>query len=202
MAGAMLLGMLLASTAGCDRVVPAGKAADGNVTTAAPKPKFWKRHGKAPAAQPSPTAHLVLLPDSAISVERGSTEEQLAAFFASKDQLAPRTFRFTGTEFEPWQSQPNPDTLRTMYAITQIMRAYPNSRITLIGHTDNDGTSAQNIALSRQRVDRMAALLVRGGIQPRRITKIGKGLSQPIADNGTAQGRARNRRIELIVTAK
>jgi len=164
--------------------------------------------GKAVAAAPkkqaprgSPTAHLIVLPDSAISVERGSTEERLAAFLAS-DQPAPRMFRFAGTEFEPWQSKPNPETLRTMFAVAQILRAYPRSKVTLVGHTDNDGTPEQNIALARARVDRMETLLVHSGIDRRRITTIGRGLAEPIADNATLEGRARNRRIELIVTAK
>ncbi len=158
-------------------------------------------HGKAATpAKPSGT-HLIVLPDSAISVGAGSTEERLAAFLAS-DQPAPRMFRFPGTEFKPWQSNPNPETLRTMYAVAQILRAYPHSQVTLVGHTDNDGTPEQNLALSQARVDRMAALLIHAGILPRRITAVGRGLAEPIADNGTPEGRARNRRIELVVTAK
>jgi outer membrane protein OmpA-like peptidoglycan-associated protein len=174
-------------TASCNRPVSEGKA-----VAAAPKQRGPK---------PSPTAHLIRLPDSAIFVERGSTEEQLAAFLAS-DAPAPRVFRFVGTEFEPWQSKPNPSTLRTMYAIAQILRAFPHSEVTLIGHTDDVGTAEQNLHLSQERVDRMAALLVRTGIQARRITAIGHGMRDPIADNRTEQGKARNRRIELVVTAK
>jgi OOP family OmpA-OmpF porin len=89
-----------------------------------------------------------------------------------------------------------------MYAIAQILRAYPHSEVQLIGHTDNVGTPAQNLKLSQERVDRMAQLLVRNGIQPRRINAIGHGMNDPIADNRTEAGKARNRRIELVVTAK
>jgi outer membrane protein OmpA-like peptidoglycan-associated protein len=89
-----------------------------------------------------------------------------------------------------------------MYAIAQILRAYPHSEVQLIGHTDNVGTPAQNLKLSQERVDRMAQLLVRSGIQQHRITAIGHGMRDPIADNGTVAGKARNRRIELVVTAK
>ena len=165
------------------------------------KPSIFHHRKKPKLPAPSPTAHLIVLPDSAISVERGSSEEKLAAFLGS-DKPAPQTFRFSGPEFEPWQSDPNPGTLRTMYSVAQILRAYPNSRVTLIGHTDNDGTPEQNLVLSRARVERMAELLSRSGIQPRRIATDGRGLSQPIADNGTLTGRAKNRRIELVVTAK
>ncbi|HWI86178.1 MAG TPA: OmpA family protein [Sphingomonas sp.] len=189
-------GLLAVATLGlvigaCHRPV----AADGKAATARP------RKVRAGAPAPSRTAHLILLPDSAISVEPGSTEERLATYLAS-DQPAPRMFRFAGTEFEPWHSKPTPATLRTMYAIAQILRAYPKTRVTLVGHTDNDGTPEQNLALSQARVDHMAGLLVHSGVQARRITTIGRGLSSPIADNATIEGRARNRRIELIVTAK
>jgi len=173
------------------------KPNEGKATTA----PFHLRHKPPPLPRPSPTAHLIRLPDSAIFVERGSTEDQLAAFLASKDP-APRTFRFPGSEFEPWQTKPNEATLRTMYAVAQILRAYPHSEVTLVGHTDNVGDAAQNLKLSQARVDRMAQLLVHTGILRRRISTIGHGMADPIADNGTDQGKARNRRIELVVTAK
>jgi outer membrane protein OmpA-like peptidoglycan-associated protein len=162
-------------------------------------------HSDASASDPAPKetgpARIVVLPDSAISVHPGSTEDQLARFLASAEP-APRTFRFQGAEFQPWQSKPNPATLRTMYIVAQILRAYPKTKVVLSGHTDNDGTPEQNLALSRARVERMAKLLIDSGIAPRRIATEGHGLSQPIADNRTALGRERNRRIELTVTAK
>lgn len=196
---AAMLMALAASTSGCS-----DKAAASSEQKAQPAPRkisLFHRRKKQDLPKPSPTAHLILLPDSAISVERGSTEEKLAMFLKS-NQPAPSTFRFTGTEFEPWQTNPNPGTLRTMYAVAQILRAYPNSRVTLVGHTDNDGTAEQNLALSRARVRRMAALLIRSGIQERRISIDGRGMTQPVADNNSLAGRAKNRRIELIVTAK
>lgn len=154
----------------------------------------------AAAPQAGPTK-LVVLPDSAIAVQPGSVEEQLARYLASPAP-APRLFRFGGGEFQPWQSRPDPATLRTMYAVQQILRAYPKVTVTLVGHTDTDGTPERNLALSRQRAEGMARLLVEGGIAPRRITTVGKGMAQPIASNASEAGRARNRRIDLIVTTK
>jgi outer membrane protein OmpA-like peptidoglycan-associated protein len=89
-----------------------------------------------------------------------------------------------------------------MYTIVQILRAYPKVKVTLVGYTDNDGTAEQNLVLARQRVDRMSAILVAGGITAGRITTIGKGATDFIADNDTVAGRAKNRRIDLIVTDK
>jgi outer membrane protein OmpA-like peptidoglycan-associated protein len=153
------------------------------------------------AAGKDPMMRIIVLPDSAIAVRKGAPEEQLADFLASEDP-APRTFRFEGTEYEPWSSKPNPPTLRMMYAMTQILRAYPNTKMTLAGYTDNDGTPAQNLVLASERVDRMAEILVHGGVRPSRIQTVGKGAVDFIGDNATPEGRARNRRIELTVTAK
>jgi outer membrane protein OmpA-like peptidoglycan-associated protein len=156
---------------------------------------------EAVAAAPQTDSRLIVLPDSAIAVRPGSVEEQLALYLASPAP-APRLFRFAGAEFQPWETKPNPATLRTMYAVQQILRAYPRVRVTIIGHTDNDGTPERNLALSRARAERMALLLVRGGIAARRVKAEGRGLEQPVADNATLEGRARNRRIELLVTTK
>jgi len=187
---AAALGMLLL-TASCSK-----PGAEGKVIAA----PFHFRH-KRPLPKPSPTAHIIRLPDSAIFVERGSTEEALAAFLASKEP-APRTFRFPGAEFEPWQTKPNDATLRTMYAVAQILRAYPHSNVTLIGHTDNVGPADRNLKLSQARVERMTQLLVHAGIERQRITAVGHGMRDPIAANDSDAGKARNRRIELVVTAK
>lgn len=158
---------------------------------------------QAEAAAPSkpPPPRIIVLPDSAIAVVKGSVEERLATFLASPAP-PPRTFRFEGTEFEPWASKPNMPTLRTMYAITQILRAYPKAKVTLVGYTDNDGTAQQNLVLAHQRVERLADILVHGGVRPNRIVAIGKGAVDFIGDNNTPEGRALNRRIELTVTAK
>ena len=158
---------------------------------------------RAEAIAPTPPAssHIVVLPDSAIAVETGSPEEKLAQYLASPAP-APRTFRFEGTEFAPWASKPTPATERTMYVMTQILRAYPKVRVSLAGYTDNDGTAEQNLVLARQRVDRLAEILVHGGVRANRIDTVGKGAVDFVADNATVAGRARNRRIEITVTAK
>lgn len=174
--------------AACDRAMPGAQASPGG------------------AAQPTTAASdarrdLILLPDSAIVAAPGSLEAALAHYLAS-DAPAPRTFRFPGTEFAPWASRPRPATLRTMYALAQILRAYPDARVTLTGYTDDVGTDAQNLALARARAERLAALLERGGVRAGRITTEGRGAADFLADNATEAGRARNRRIELTIVAK
>ena len=157
---------------------------------------------RARAHQPQRAAgRIVVLPDSAIVVQAGSTEDQLARNLAS-DLPAPRTFRFTGVEFASWDARPTAPTLRTMYATVQILRAYPHVEVKLIGYTDGDGEIEDNRKLAQARVDRVQAMLVNGGIQARRITTEARPKADYIAPNDSEASRARNRRVELVVTAK
>ena len=71
--------------------------------------------------------------------------------------------------------------------------------IIAIGHTDSIGSKEYNQKLSVRRAEAVKAYLVSKGIEPNRIYTEGKGLTQPIADNRTAAGRAKNRRVEIEV---
>jgi OOP family OmpA-OmpF porin len=71
--------------------------------------------------------------------------------------------------------------------------------IIAIGHTDSIGSKEYNQKLSVRRAEAVKAYLVSKGIEPNRIYTEGKGLTQPIADNRTAEGRAKNRRVEIEV---
>lgn len=69
--------------------------------------------------------------------------------------------------------------------------------IIVTGHTDNVGVAAANQRLSLQRAEAVKKYLVGKGVDPNRVYTDGKGASQPIADNRTAEGRAKNRRVEI-----
>ena len=71
--------------------------------------------------------------------------------------------------------------------------------IIAIGHTDSIGSDAYNQRLSVRRAEAIKAYLVSKGIEKNRVYTEGKGKSQPIADNRTAEGRAKNRRVEIEV---
>lgn len=74
-----------------------------------------------------------------------------------------------------------------------------NYTLTLIGHTDNVGSEADNLVLSKKRADAVKTYLVSKGIADVRITTIGKGESEPLVSNETSQGREKNRRVEFII---
>jgi len=76
---------------------------------------------------------------------------------------------------------------------------YPDSRVQVIGHTDNEGEAAYNQSLSERRANAVADILQAGGVRFDRITTIGRGEDQPIASNLTPEGMAQNRRVEIVV---
>ena len=89
------------------------------------------------------------------------------------------------------------DDLRTL---ASSLNRYPNTTITIIGHTDNTGTSAYNQDLSNRRAGAVAGILVGAGVSSGRVRSYGVGETQPIASNQTADGRALNRRVDIVIT--
>ena len=92
-----------------------------------------------------------------------------------------------------------PDLRADLGSVAQSLMRYPNSRIEVIGHTDNTGTAAYNYDLSQRRANAVSSVLTQSGVPAGRITNIGRGFDQPVASNATAQGRAQNRRVEIII---
>ena len=78
---------------------------------------------------------------------------------------------------------------------------YPETNITIIGHTDSKGTKQYNQILSETRANTVANYTGQNGIDKNRLTAIGKGESDPIATNTTEEGSASNRRVEFVITA-
>ncbi|OCX50296.1 hypothetical protein BEL04_23605 [Mucilaginibacter sp. PPCGB 2223] len=88
--------------------------------------------------------------------------------------------------------------------ITQLaasLRSNPETNILVVGHTDNTGTAAHNMDLSVRRAEAVKAYAISAGVDPARLTTQGKGDTEPIADNSTIDGRAQNRRVEIVIVA-
>lgn len=84
-------------------------------------------------------------------------------------------------------------------AVGRNLVAYPNSKIQVVGHTDNTGSAAYNAELSLRRATAVAQVLMNSGVPASRIVTKGKGMDSPIASNSTPEGRAKNRRVEIII---
>lgn len=87
-----------------------------------------------------------------------------------------------------------------LQTLAASMNRYPSSTITVVGHTDNVGDAGYNQQLSQRRAWAVADVLTRSGVAPSRVSAVGRGEDQPVADNLTDAGRARNRRVEIIIT--
>lgn len=83
--------------------------------------------------------------------------------------------------------------------LAAILKAYPAVNVTINGYTDNTGNAAANLSLSQARAASVMGRLVAQGIDISRIKSVGNGDANPVADNGTAEGRAANRRIEISI---
>lgn len=79
------------------------------------------------------------------------------------------------------------------------LQQYPNTTIDVIGHTDNTGDAAYNQSLSSRRAASVSAILADAGVQRGRIRAFGRGEDAPIASNLTPEGRAQNRRVEIVI---
>jgi outer membrane protein OmpA-like peptidoglycan-associated protein len=85
--------------------------------------------------------------------------------------------------------------------LKNILVKYPETNITVIGHTDSKGSDSYNQTLSESRATAVTNYASQNGIDKARLTAIGKGESDPIATNDTEEGSASNRRVEFVITA-
>jgi outer membrane protein OmpA-like peptidoglycan-associated protein len=79
------------------------------------------------------------------------------------------------------------------------LNRYPDSKVTIVGHTDNTGSAAHNQTLSFRRAQAVEGILLDDGVRADRLLAYGKGESEPVATNLTPEGRAQNRRVEIHI---
>lgn len=91
-----------------------------------------------------------------------------------------------------------PDARPIIAQVLALLQKYPDLNLTINGHTDNVGTHDYNVKLSRDRAAAVVAALVSAHVKPDRLSSGGFGPDDPIADNSTEKGRAKNRRVELV----
>ena len=92
-----------------------------------------------------------------------------------------------------------PGAQSSLNQVADALKDQANASITIEGHTDSTGSDVTNLELSRARAESVASYLQSRGLPKEQITTMGLGPSRPVADNGTAEGRATNRRVEIIV---
>ena len=88
---------------------------------------------------------------------------------------------------------------RDLGVVANNLQAYPNSTVKILGHTDNSGSASYNETLSQRRADTVTNILINNGVKAVRLQALGRGEDDPIENNLTAEGRAKNRRVEIII---
>jgi len=104
-----------------------------------------------------------------------------------------------GVTFDVGSATLKPGFRETLDGVTDSLIKYPNSLVDVYGHTDSTGSDAFNQTLSERRAQTVANYMMSRGVSQARIRWQGFGETMPIADNGTEQGRARNRRVEIKI---
>jgi OOP family OmpA-OmpF porin len=106
----------------------------------------------------------------------------------------------TGISFPPGRSTIEPKSAPLLRKVQQALALFPDAAIVIEGHTDANGSDSANLILSQDRADAVKQYLVsQFGIDAEKISSIGYGEARPVATNETAAGRARNRRIDLVI---
>lgn len=110
------------------------------------------------------------------------------------------TFALAGVNFEFDKSRLEPKAISILDMVAGALNHRKNVSVELDGYTDSIGTAAYNLKLSQQRADAVKLYLSKHGVEASRMEAKGFGMTNPVADNATAEGRAKNRRTEVKIT--
>lgn len=114
------------------------------------------------------------------------------------DELNRNGFIALYINFDTGKAELKADGQATVREIVAMLKSAPAMKISIEGHTDNVGAAASNKALSDARARSVMAAVAAGGIAANRLAAVGHGPDKPIADNRSEDGRAKNRRVELV----
>ena len=129
----------------------------------------------------------------------GSTSGQISVAVAKAEEPTSRRIVLRGINFKFDSAKIEPEFEPVLDVAVDELKANPDVRVEVAGHTDSVGSDEYNQALSERRAESVQAYLVSRGISPSRIEAVGFGETQPVASNDTAEGRANNRRVEIKV---
>ena len=140
------------------------------------------------------------LPDGGkIQVSAGGFVDSLNAFLSGTAAGAPMTFTFDDLHFETGSATLSKASDTQLGQLAAVLKAYPKATMSVRGHTDNAGDPAANKKLSADRAATVRQALVERGVPAAQIESEGHGSERPIVSNESEEGRARNRRVELVV---
>jgi len=134
-------------------------------------------------------------------IEKQAMEQDVTANAESMAQSIKATGRAAiyGIYFDSGKSVVKPESEPALTEIAKLLKADPKLKLYVVGHTDNVGTFEYNLKLSKERADAVVkALVEKHGIAAARLQPFGAGPAAPVESNQTEEGRAKNRRVELV----
>jgi outer membrane protein OmpA-like peptidoglycan-associated protein len=137
---------------------------------------------------------------SAAEQQAAASQAALAKLAAVRDEPRGMVITLSGSVlFASNRSTLLPESRRRLDQVADVLLTTRERNLTIEGHTDSLGSDSKNLELSQARADAVRNYLVGRDYQADRVTAHGLGESHPVADNATAEGRANNRRVEIII---
>lgn len=138
--------------------------------------------------------------------QQSELEAQLRAEQAAEEirisRLADNTLKLdlsSEVSFDVNSSRINRGFYQSLNKVANVLADYPQTAVHIVGHTDSTGTDSYNLDLSMRRASSVQGYLTRQGVDQPRTRTNGRGESTPVASNATADGRSRNRRVEIYL---
>lgn len=107
----------------------------------------------------------------------------------------------SGILFDFDRAELKPEARQNVSDLSQTLKKYDDTDIMIVGHSDSQGSDDYNMKLSERRAAGVATYLVGTGVSSERIEQVGRGESEPVAENETSEGRRQNRRVEVAIFA-
>lgn len=115
-------------------------------------------------------------------------------------EIMAKAISLSGIYFRTDSAELKSESIAVLDATADTLNANPGVGVEIAGHTDSQGDAGYNQGLSQRRADAVRSYLISKGVNGSRLSAAGYGETQPVADNGTSEGRAQNRRVELRIS--
>ncbi len=159
------------------------------------QPRSWYMEGSSDSNKGVYVTNVVMAKGAVELYERNATD-----YSSAVEKAIAETGKFVTNNilFETGKATLKPESMEEIQKVADYMKKDASARFEVQGHTDNQGSDAINDPLSQQRAEAVVKALEGMGVDPFNLRAVGKGSHEPVADNGTDEGRAKNRRVEFI----
>ena len=159
------------------------------------QPRSWAMDGSSDSDKGIFVTNIVMAKGAVDLYERNTTD-----YASAVEKAIAETGKFVTNDilFETGKATLKPESMDEIRKVAEYMKKNPSARFEVQGHTDNQGSDKVNDPLSQQRAEAVVKALEGEGVDPFNLRPVGKGSHEPVADNKTEDGRAKNRRVEFI----